>query len=71
MRKTDCYFYSEEDIGMEGTIDYCTFYAESYQCKCGGEIKNRCKYYFPRSDVYKMIKDMVEKRNSGGKVETV
>ena len=61
---TDCYFYSEEDIGMEGTIDYCSFYAESYKCKCGGKSENRCKYYFSRHDLYEIVRDTVIKREA-------
>jgi len=64
MRNTDCYFYSEEDLGMEGEIDYCSFFDESYQCKCRGELKNRCKYYFSRLDVYELVKDIVKKRKT-------
>lgn len=55
--KEDCYFYHEE-IDMCATIPTCKYYLELGYCPCE-ECKNK---YFPKEEVYGMIKKIVDER---------
>lgn len=54
--KEDCYFYHEER-DMCATIPACSYHAQLGYCPC-----QDCKKYFPKREVYGMIKKIVDER---------
>lgn len=48
--KTDCYFYNEEEDRIT-----CNYYCASGYCPCTG-----CKKYVSKSDIYELVKDIVD-----------
>ena len=55
MHKENCYFYVEvQDMG--GRIPTCNYIHKLGHCPCCN-----CKKYISRNDVYKIVKDYVDK----------
>lgn len=61
--KEDCYFYYTEHQ-MGAIIPTCSYYNNGLgNCPCDG-----CKKYITKSDVYKLVKESIDIKDSGAEI---